>query len=71
MDERTLRECVLRAYRLRIEPEMTRYALRQIQSGAAKFPLLGGDARTGVPTRAVVSASSLTSSEVQTAAPQQ
>ena len=61
MDERTLRDAILRSYQLRIEPEMTRYALRQLGEGAPKFPLLGGDARTGVPTRAVISSSSLIS----------
>ena len=61
VDERTLREAILRAYQLRIEPEMTRYALRQLQQGVPTFPLLGGDARTGVATRAVVQSCSLTS----------
>jgi hypothetical protein len=59
VDERTLRDAILRSYRLRIEPEMTRYALRRLAEGSAKFPLLGGDARTGVPARAVVTSSSL------------
>jgi hypothetical protein len=50
---------MLAQFGLRIEPEMSRYVLRQLAdrpAGETSFPVMGGDARTGVPVRRFVPA---------------
>ena len=56
-----VREMFLRRLGLRIGPEMAAYVLRRMQAaaGPAELPVLGGDARTGVPLRRVVSLADL------------
>ena len=53
MDAGEARTRVLAQFGIRIEPAMSRYIVRQLEqpAGAAPFPIMGGDARTGVPVR--------------------
>jgi hypothetical protein len=34
--------------------EMSKYALRRLEQGGASFPVMGGEARTGIPVRLLV-----------------
>ena len=54
MEASEVTRAILERFGVRIEPEMTRYALRQLESSAASFPVMGGDARTGVPMRLLI-----------------
>lgn len=48
---------MLDAYGIRVEPEMSEYVLRRLRqvSGAMReLPVIGGEARTGMPVRTVV-----------------
>jgi hypothetical protein len=51
---------MLAQFGLRIEPAMSEYVVRQIgnraSSSGASFPVMGGDARTGVPVRRLIPA---------------
>ena len=64
MDGEEIRKRMLDAYGIRVEPEMTAYVARRLtQAGDALgggFPVMGGDARTGMPVRAVVDPAQLT-----------
>ena len=54
MDAGEVRRRMLAQFGIRIEPAMSAYVVRQLaqQAGAgASFPVMGGDARTGVPVR--------------------
>jgi hypothetical protein len=59
MEAVDLSRAMLERLGIRIEPEMTRYALRQLESGAASFAVMGGDARTGVPVRLLIDPATL------------
>jgi len=57
--ESDVRDLILKKTGVRIEPEMARYVLKQVQSdrgsGPSKaFPIIGADARTGMPLRQMV-----------------
>ena len=54
MDEREIRRRLIAQFGIRIEPHMSRYVLGRIRSGAGNIPVMGGDARTGVPLRTMV-----------------
>ena len=60
MDAGDVRTRMLAQFGLRIEPAMSAYVIRQLgntaSSSGASFPVLGGDARTGVPVRRLVPA---------------
>jgi hypothetical protein len=55
LDAGEVRTCMLAQFGLRIEPAMSEYVIRQLgntaTSSGASFPVMGGDARTGVPVR--------------------
>jgi hypothetical protein len=53
----------LHGLNLRIGPETAAYVLRRIDAGQAApaFPVMGGNARTGVPVRLLVDPSQITS----------
>ena len=54
MDATDVRKRMLAQFGIRIEPAMSAYVLRQLAQQAgpgASFPVMGGDARTGVPVR--------------------
>ena len=54
-----VRRRMLAQFGIRIEPAMTEYVLRQLDAHApshGSFPVMGGDARTGVPVRRFVPA---------------
>jgi len=57
LDVSDVQKRLLEHYGLRVEPEMGRYVLRQLaQTGKAlgALPVIGGNARTGVPVRALI-----------------
>lgn len=52
MDAGEVRRRMLAQFGIRIEPAMSRYVLRQFEAGPGEsIPIMGGDARTGVPVR--------------------
>ena len=62
MEIADLQKRVLQAYGIRVEPEMARYALRRLeQAGSAlrELPVIGGNAKTGAPVRAVIDPAAL------------
>lgn len=57
MDGEEVRKRMLDAYGIRVEPEMSEYVLRRLrQAGSAlrELPIIGGEARTGIPVRTIV-----------------
>jgi len=57
LNESDVREMFLRKLGLRIEPEMAGYVLKRLQAGNSKtesFPVMGADARTGMPVRRMI-----------------
>ena len=57
MDAQQIRQRMLDAYGIRVEPEMSAYVARKLaQAGNAlrELPVMGGDARTGMPLRLMV-----------------
>jgi hypothetical protein len=57
VDAREVRTRMLAQFGIRIEPEMSRYVLRRLAAPAGEtFPIMGGDARTGVPVRRLIPA---------------
>ncbi len=57
MSEGDVRTRLLAQFGIRIEPAMCRYVLRRLQASSIdSFPVMGGDARTGVPIRRVIPA---------------
>jgi len=60
VDAGEVRTRMLAQFGLRIEPAMSEYVARQIgntaSSSGASFPVMGGDARTGVPVRRFIPA---------------
>lgn len=59
MDATHVRQCLLQQFGLRIDPAMSEYVLRQLNDATASVPVIGGDARTGVPVRKIIPAQSL------------
>ena len=62
MNEAQVQQRMLEFYGIRVEPEMTRYVLRNLQqAGAAlrELPVIGGEARTGIPVRKLIDPSRL------------
>jgi hypothetical protein len=50
---------ILHQYQIRVDPEMSAYVLRQLEQAgkairSAGIPIMGGNARTGVPVREMV-----------------
>jgi hypothetical protein len=65
MDAAEVRRRLLAQYGIRIENEMSNYVVRRLaQAGdaLAQFPVMGGDARTGVPLRLLIDSQQLTGS---------
>ncbi len=60
MNAGDVRTRMLVQFGMRIEPAMSRYVVRQLgntaSSSGASFPVMGGDARTGVPVRRLIPA---------------
>ena len=57
MDGDEIRKRMLDNYGIRVEPHMSEYVLRRLsQAGDAlrELPVIGGEARTGMPVRAIV-----------------
>jgi len=62
VDRKEIQQALL-ARGVRIEPEMADYVARRLleqKSQERMIPLLGGDARTGVPIRTTISRNELT-----------
>jgi hypothetical protein len=52
MDAEQVRKRMLDAYGVRVEPQMSEYVIRRMdQDALASMPIIGGDAKTGVPVR--------------------
>ncbi len=72
MDAEVVRKLILERFGIRVEEQMSAYVLRKIdQAGGAlpkgsSFAVMGGDARTGVPVRQMISASDLTGASRET-----
>jgi hypothetical protein len=52
-----VRQRVLSEYQLRLEDEMSLYVARRLAAGdetLTALPVIGGDAKTGMPTRLVI-----------------
>ena len=57
MDENEITRRLLHNFGIRIEPEMSSYARRQLErAGEQSFAVMGAHARTGVPLRAMIDA---------------
>jgi hypothetical protein len=57
VDGEAIRKRMLDAYGIRVEPHMSEYVLRRLkQAGGAlrELPVIGGEARTGMPVRMTV-----------------
>ena len=57
VDGEQVRKRMLEAYGIRVEPEMSEYVSRQLrQAGNAlrELPIIGGEARTGMPVRTTI-----------------
>ncbi len=50
MDTPAIQRALLSQYGLRIDPAMGEYVAKNL-SAATPFPVIGGDARTGIPSR--------------------
>ncbi|CAN5417427.1 hypothetical protein BH09PLA1_BH09PLA1_15220 [soil metagenome] len=63
MDEKEIARRLLHHFAIRIGPEMSAYARRQLErDGAKEFHVMGAHARTGVPIRSIINADELRSS---------
>lgn len=63
MEVNEIQQRLLASYGIRVEPEMCRYVIRSLeQAGRAlrELPVIGGDARTGIPLRVMVDPTRLT-----------
>jgi hypothetical protein len=66
VDATDVRTRMLAQFGIRIEPAMSDYVLRQLERSAnAPFPVMGGDARTGVPVRRFIPASAFAGASPQ------
>lgn len=58
MEEKEIAQRLLHNFGIRIEPEMSAYARRQLErradNSAKTFPIMGAHARTGVPLRTMI-----------------
>ena len=57
MEPADLQQRILNAYGVVVEPHMAKYVLRRLeQAGGAlrELPVIGGNARTGVPMRLLI-----------------
>ena len=57
MDREAIRQKMLESYGLRVEPHMSDYVARRLkQAGDAlrELPVIGGEARTGMPIRKMI-----------------
>ena len=65
MNALAIQRALLRQFGLRIEPEMSRYVERQLLEARTgltmrAIPVIGGNARTGIPMRQWIESASLT-----------
>jgi hypothetical protein len=54
LDETDVQQFLRQRMNLSIEPEMTRYLARKSADATAPIPVIGADARTGVPRREIL-----------------
>jgi hypothetical protein len=64
MDRAEMASRILHTYGIRLEPQTLAYLQQQLESPQrpAVIPVMGGDARTGVPVRALIDPTTFTSS---------
>ena len=65
MDGEAIRQKMLESYGLRVEPHMSDYVARRLkQAGVAlrELPVIGGEARTGMPIRKMINLAQFQSS---------
>ena len=66
MDAAEVRQRILQHYGIRVDPQTSAYVLRKLEQAAGALrepaiPIMGGDARTGVPVRQMIDAAHLMS----------
>ena len=67
MDGEAIRQKMLESYGLRVEPHMSDYVARRLKQAGdalASIPVIGGDARTGMPVRTSVETTTLLVQEI-------
>jgi hypothetical protein len=74
MDAIEVQKRILDRYGIRVEPAMSDYVLRKLTQSttprkASSFPVMGGDARTGIPVRQLISPHELSDSVPETLFP--
>jgi hypothetical protein len=64
VDIPAIQRALLSQYGLRIDPVMGEYVLANLRSaGSGSLPVIGGDARTGVPMRTTIDLDALAAAE--------
>ena len=57
MTQQEIQQRMLDAYGIRVEPQMSAYVARKLAAAGSalrELPVIGGDAKTGVPVRVMV-----------------
>ena len=54
MEIEEVQQALLNHHGLRITPAMSQYILQNLASRKRELPIIAGDARTGVPMRAII-----------------
>ena len=64
MDGEAIRKRMLQAYGIRVDPHMSDYVARRLQQAGdalRELPIIGGEARTGMPIRRIIDLAELQS----------
>jgi hypothetical protein len=72
VDGEAIRKRMLDAYGIRVEPHMSDYVARRLkQAGDAlrELPIIGGEARTGMPIRKIINLAQLQQQQQQQQSP--
>jgi hypothetical protein len=65
VDISAIQRALLSQYGIRIDPAMSEYILSNLQSSeSGSLPVIGGDARTGVPMRTLINLGKLDSGSI-------
>ena len=62
MDGEAIRKRMLESYGIRVEPHMSDYLARRLQQpgdALRELPVIGGEARTGMPIRKIINLAQL------------
>ena len=63
MDSAEAKKLILQSHGVRVEDRTAAYAAGQLQNQSNQFPIMGGDARTGVPVLVQVDPNKLSASK--------